>query len=85
MSDGIAMAVKIRSTVMETANSTMLKPAMRLRRVRDGMALLNKIVVLNSNVKQRCSPLGRLRDLNDAVAMPGQPDATATKHSTFLS
>jgi hypothetical protein len=61
MSDGIAMAVKIRSTVMETANSTMLKPAMRLRRVREGMALLNKIVVLNSNVKTALQPVGAVK------------------------
>jgi hypothetical protein len=31
MSEGIAIAVKIKSTVMEMANSTMLKPPMRLR------------------------------------------------------
>lgn len=44
MSEGIAMAVKIKSTVMETANSTVLKPPMRLRGVRDLGALLCKIV-----------------------------------------
>jgi hypothetical protein len=44
MSEGIAIAVKIISTVSETVNSTMLKPPMRLRRVRKGVALLNKIV-----------------------------------------
>jgi hypothetical protein len=42
MSEGIAIAVRIRSTVRETANSTMLKPAMRLRRVRGFGALLYK-------------------------------------------
>jgi hypothetical protein len=44
MSEGIAMAVRIRSTVMETANSTMLKPPMRLRRVREMGALLYTVV-----------------------------------------
>ena len=44
MSDGIAMAVRMRSTVMETANSTVLKPPMRLRRVREMGALLYKVI-----------------------------------------
>jgi len=44
MSEGIAIAVKMRSTVKETANSTMLKPPMRRLRVREGVALLNNIV-----------------------------------------
>jgi len=44
ISVGIAIAVIINSTVMETANSTMLKPPMRLRRVRECGALLLKIV-----------------------------------------
>jgi hypothetical protein len=49
---GIAMAVKIKSTVMETANSTMLKPSMRLRRVREMGALLYKV---SSSFKGRSS------------------------------
>src|ERR1700737_2266067 len=52
MSEGIAIAVRIRSTVMETANSTMLKPAMRLRRVRERGALLYKV---SSSFKGRTS------------------------------
>jgi hypothetical protein len=44
MSEGIAMAVRIRSTVMEMANSTMLKPPMRLRRVREMGELLYKVI-----------------------------------------
>src|SRR2546430_1861202 len=43
MSEGIAIAVRIKSTVMETVNSTMLKPAMRLRRVRGFGALFCKV------------------------------------------
>jgi len=40
MSVGIAIAVRISSTVSETASSTMLNPAMRLLRVRGLGALL---------------------------------------------
>ena len=52
MSDGIAIADRISRMVMETANSTMLKPAMRQRRVRGFGALLYKIV---SSFKGRTS------------------------------
>jgi hypothetical protein len=52
MREGIAMAVKIKSTVIETANSTMLKPPMRLRRVREMGALLYKV---SSSFKGRSS------------------------------
>jgi hypothetical protein len=52
ISEGIAMAVKIKSTVIETANSTMLKPPMRLRRVREMGALLYKV---SSSFKGRSS------------------------------
>jgi hypothetical protein len=41
---GIAIAVRIKSTVKETANSTMLKPPLRLRRVRVRGALLCKVI-----------------------------------------
>jgi hypothetical protein len=44
ISEGIAIAVRISSMVMETTNSTMLKPPMQLRRVRECGALLLKIV-----------------------------------------
>jgi hypothetical protein len=52
ISEGIAIAVKIKSTVIETANSTMLKPPMRLRRVREMGALLYKV---SSSFKGRTS------------------------------
>jgi hypothetical protein len=42
--EGIAIAVRIRTTVMETANSIMLNPPMRLQRVRGCGALLYKAV-----------------------------------------
>src|SRR5712664_2883208 len=51
-SEGTAIAVRIRSTAMETANSTMLKPAMPLRRVRERAGLLHKVV---SSFKGRTS------------------------------
>src|SRR5260370_39894869 len=51
-SDGIASADRISRMVMETANSTMLNPAMRRRRARGFGALLNKIV---SSFKGRTS------------------------------
>jgi hypothetical protein len=38
------MAVRIKSTVMETASSTMLKPPLRLRRVREIGALLYTVI-----------------------------------------
>src|SRR5437879_1244952 len=68
---GIAIAVRIRSTVRETPNSTMLKPAMRLRRVRGFGALLCKVVSSFKRQDQRSSLQGRLRDQFDAVAIPG--------------
>ena len=46
MSEGIAMAVSIKRTVMETAISTMLKPPLRLRRVREMGALLCTVIIL---------------------------------------
>jgi hypothetical protein len=52
ISEGIAIAVRIKSTVIETANSTMLKPAIRLRRVRGCGALLYKVI---SSFKGRTS------------------------------
>jgi hypothetical protein len=42
MSVGIAMADRMRTTVRETANSTMLKPRLRLRRVPENVALRPK-------------------------------------------
>ncbi len=52
MSEGIAIPVRIRRTAMETANSTMLKPAMPLRRVRERAGLLHNVV---SSFKGRTS------------------------------
>jgi hypothetical protein len=46
ISEGIAIAVKMSNTARETINSTMLKPAMRLQRVREMGALLDTIVNL---------------------------------------
>src|ERR1700687_5558593 len=43
MSEGMAIAVRMRSTVMETANSTILKPLLRLRRVSENVALRPKV------------------------------------------
>jgi hypothetical protein len=56
---------------METANSTMLKPAMPLRRVRERAGLLHKVV---SSFKGRTSNPAYQggKEINyDAVAMPG--------------
>jgi hypothetical protein len=83
MSEGIAIAVKISSTVKETANSTILKPPMRLRRVREMGALLCKVI---SSFKG--GTLGpAYKDGQEAymkqLPYQGQPGATATKHSTF--
>src|ERR1700674_3523753 len=85
MSEGIAIAVRIMSTVMETANSTMLKPALRLRRGRGLGALLYKAV---SSFKGRTSdPAYKGGKEIDTMQLPcqGQPAATDTKHSTFLN
>jgi hypothetical protein len=71
MSEGIAIPVRIRRTAMETANSTMLKPAMPLRRVRERAGLLHKVV---SSFKGRTSNPAYQggKEINyDAVAMPG--------------
>jgi len=83
MSEGIAIAVKIRSTVRETANSTMLKPGkLRLRRVREPGAPLCKVV---SSFKGRTSGQAhkrRLREQMMQLRCQGRPGATSTKHST---
>src|SRR5713226_6944906 len=71
ISEGMAMADKIRTTVMETANSTMLNPAMRRRRVRGCGALLSKIV---SSFKGRTSGQayqGGSKTYYKAVVVPG--------------
>src|SRR6267142_1723177 len=44
MSVGMAMADRMRTTVSETASSTMLKPRLRLRRVPENVALRPKVV-----------------------------------------
>src|SRR6266403_5942092 len=85
MSEGIAIAVRIMSTVMETINSTMLKPAMRLRRVRGFGALLCKVI---SSFKGWTSdPACKGGYETDPMQLPcqGQPAATDAKHSTFLN
>jgi len=83
ISVGIAMAVKIKSTVMETANSTMLKPPMRLRRVREMGALLYKVI--SSFNGRTCGPASKDNQETNMMQLPyqGQTGATAAKHSTF--
>ena len=44
INDGMASAVRISITQMETTNSTMLKPAVALRGVPGRVALLLKVV-----------------------------------------
>jgi hypothetical protein len=77
------MAVKIKSTVMETANSTMLKPPMRLRRVREMGALLDKVI--SSFNGRTCGPAYKDEQETNMMQLPyqGQIGATAAKHSTF--
>jgi len=83
ISVGIAMAVKIKSTVMDTANSTMLKPPMRLRRVREMGALLDKVI--SSFNGRICGPAYKDDQESNMMQLPyqGQIGATAAKHSTF--
>src|SRR5258708_5545357 len=82
MSEGIAIAVRISSTVRETANSTMLKPPMRLRRVRGFGGLLGEgRFVEDIAGKAWIEFTGVVEDLNGAasVVFPGDlkrgPDA----------
>jgi len=77
------MAVKISNTVRDTANSTMLKPPMRRRRVRGVGALLCNVI---SSFKGRTlTPAQKDSQETNMMQLPyqGQTHATAAKHSTF--
>src|SRR6266481_8742509 len=84
MSVGIATADRMRTTVRETANSTMLKPWLRLRRVPENVALRPKVA----------SSFGRMTGIPVYAGGPnpysvqlrgrGRLLASAAKHSTFI-
>src|SRR5712664_4337830 len=84
MSEGMAMAVRMRSTVMETPSSTMLKPRLRLRRVSQNFPLRPKVASSFGRMTGIPVDAGGPNSYSVQLRGRGRLLASAAKHSTFI-